>query len=85
MFRVFFYLLTITIFHASVPSWAAAHIDPEVCLQHLIAHRNGTAKDFAPVADLPRELELRSTGDVHTVTVPDVGVYAVLELKGAAG
>jgi hypothetical protein len=31
-----------------------------------------------------RELELRSKGDVHTLTVPDVGVYAVVELTGMA-
>ena len=29
-----------------------------------------------------RELELHSEGDVHRVTVPDVGVYAVVELSG---
>jgi formyltetrahydrofolate synthetase len=40
---------------------------------------------FRPADGDARELELRSTGDVHAVTVPDVGVYAVLELKGAAG
>jgi hypothetical protein len=30
------------------------------------------------------DLELRSTENVHTMTVPDVGVYAVLELRGVA-
>jgi hypothetical protein len=31
------------------------------------------------------EIELRSKDDVHTMTIPDVGVYAVLELRGVAG
>jgi hypothetical protein len=39
---------------------------------------------YHPADGDPRELGLLSEGDVHTVTVPDVGVYGVLELTGAA-
>jgi hypothetical protein len=38
---------------------------------------------YRPADGDARDLELRSQDDVHTMTVPDVGVYAVLELKGA--
>jgi hypothetical protein len=38
---------------------------------------------YRPADGDARDLELRSKDDVHTMTVPDVGVYAVLELKGA--
>jgi hypothetical protein len=39
---------------------------------------------YRPADGAARDLEVRSKADVHTMTVPDVGVYAVLELGGAA-
>jgi len=37
---------------------------------------------YRPAGGEARDLELRSEDDVHAMTVPDVGVYAVLELTG---
>jgi hypothetical protein len=39
---------------------------------------------FRPADGPPRELDLHSEGDVHRVTLPDVGVYAIVELSGVA-
>jgi hypothetical protein len=40
---------------------------------------------YRPADGDARDLELRSKDDVHTMTIPDVGVYAVLELREVAG
>jgi hypothetical protein len=38
---------------------------------------------FRPADGDAVELELHSEDDVYRVTLPDIGVYAVLELSGA--
>jgi hypothetical protein len=42
-----------------------------------------TGAVYYPVDGDPVPLELRSKGDAHQLTVPDLGVYGVVELRGA--